>query len=29
MLSFFVGLWIGGMVGILVMCLLQAGTDSF
>ena len=29
MLSFFVGLWIGGAVGVLVMCLLQVGADSF
>ena len=25
MLSFFLGLWIGGAVGIVVMCLLQVG----
>ncbi len=28
MLSFFLGLWIGGTVGVVVMCLLQAGHDT-
>ncbi len=28
MLSFFLGLWIGGTVGIVVMCLLQVGRQA-
>lgn len=28
MLSFLLGLWIGGAVGIVVMCLLQAARDT-
>lgn len=28
MLSFLLGLWIGGTVGIVVMCLLQVGRDT-
>jgi len=28
MLSFFLGLWIGGTVGVVVMCLLQVGRDT-
>ena len=28
MLSFFLGLWIGGIVGVVVMCLLQVGHDA-
>ena len=28
MLSFFLGLWIGGIVGIVVMCLLQVGRNT-
>ncbi len=28
MLSFFIGLWIGGIVGVVVMCLLQVGRDT-
>ena len=27
-LSFFLGLWIGGTVGIVVMCLVQVGRDT-
>lgn len=28
MLSFLLGLWIGGAVGITVMCLVQVGRDA-
>lgn len=28
MLSFFIGLWIGGIVGVVIMCLLQVGRDT-
>ena len=28
MLSFFLGLWIGGTAGVVVMCLLQAGRQA-
>ena len=28
MLSFFLGLWIGGTVGVVVMCLLQVGRQA-
>ena len=28
MLSFFLGLWIGGIVGVVVMCLLQVGRNT-
>jgi len=28
MLSFLIGLWIGGIVGIVIMCLLQVGKDT-
>ncbi|MBP3918506.1 MAG: DUF3789 domain-containing protein [Clostridia bacterium] len=27
MISFMFGLWIGGAVGVVTMCLLQAGKD--
>lgn len=27
MLSFFLGLWIGGIVGVVMMCLLQVAGD--
>ena len=28
MLSFLLGLWVGGAVGVVVMCLLQVGRDT-
>ena len=28
MLSFFLGLWIGGIVGVVMMCLLQVGRNT-
>ncbi len=28
MLSFFLGLWIGGAVGVVIMCLLQVSRDT-
>lgn len=28
MLSFFLGLWIGGTAGVVVMCLLQVGRQA-